>query len=74
MPSIKSNMGYLSNMMISGDTEISLDLENAGNTSSKLPTCVVLNVSFDVCQFLDAYLFLFGMFFIVIFDTHHITI
>ena len=63
MPSIKSNMGSSSTMTISGRAENILELENAGNSSSKLPKCVVLNVQFEVCQVLAVYLFSFGMFF-----------
>ena len=60
MPNIILNIGSSpdsSIITISGRIEKILDLENAGNIISKLPTCVVLNVPFEVCQVSAAYLF-----------------
>ena len=60
MPNIKSNIGSPSDssmITISGQIAKTLDLKNAGNIISKLPTCAVLNVPFKVYQVLTVYLF-----------------
>ena len=52
MPNIKSDIGSssgLSTTTASGRIAKTLDLENAGNIISKLPTHVVLNVPVEVC-------------------------
>ena len=70
MPNIKLNIGSssdLSMISISGRIENILDFENAGNIIPKLPTCLFLNVPFEVCQVSAAYLFSLGMLFIFCF-------